>query len=100
MPRLRGCFSCPAVGSTRPLPPGALAQHPLSPSPLAPSLQLEETLELPSSQALALFNKAIRRLHGLLRAAKEAEVRRLTLLTLCTLWAPWSACPGPNILLT
>ncbi len=50
------------------------AQHPLSPFPLAPSLQLEETLELPSSQALALFNKAIRRLHGLLRAAKEAEV--------------------------
>ncbi|KAL4434095.1 hypothetical protein ABPG75_000536 [Micractinium tetrahymenae] len=38
--------------------------------------KLEETLQLPSSQALALFNKAIRRLHGLLRAAKEAEVAR------------------------
>ncbi|PRW57974.1 N-acetyltransferase 10 [Chlorella sorokiniana] len=38
--------------------------------------KLEETLGLPASQALALFNKAVRRLHGLLRAAKEAEAER------------------------
>lgn len=38
--------------------------------------KLESVLELPGSQALALFNKTIRKLHALLRAAKEAEVGR------------------------
>ncbi|KXZ56890.1 hypothetical protein GPECTOR_1g802 [Gonium pectorale] len=37
---------------------------------------LEEALGLPSSQLLALFNKAIRKLHGCVRAAKEAAVAR------------------------
>ena len=37
---------------------------------------VEAALELPSSQVLALFSKAVRRLHGHLRAAKEAEVER------------------------
>ena len=49
---------------------------PLAPVCLPACLQLEETLGLPPSQALALFNKAVRRLHGLLRSAKEAEVER------------------------
>jgi hypothetical protein len=52
-------------------------RHPHVPLPAcAARLQLEETLGLPPSQALALFNKAVRRLHGLLRSAKEAEVER------------------------
>lgn len=37
---------------------------------------VEEELQLPSSQVLALFSKAIRRLYSHLRAAKEAEVER------------------------
>eukprot|EP00887_Chlorella_sp_A99_P003429 scaffold7.g3429.t1 len=37
---------------------------------------VEAALDLPASQVLALFNKAVRRLHGHLRAAKEAEVER------------------------
>ena len=35
----------------------------------------ELVLNLPSSQVLALFNKAMRRLHGCLRAAEEARAR-------------------------
>ncbi|KAF6255647.1 GNAT acetyltransferase 2-domain-containing protein [Scenedesmus sp. NREL 46B-D3] len=38
--------------------------------------EIEKDLGLPSNQVLALFNKAIRKLHGLLRAAKEAQVER------------------------
>lgn len=38
--------------------------------------QVEEALGLPASQTLALFNKALRRLHAHLRAAKEAAVER------------------------
>ena len=37
---------------------------------------VEASLDLPSSQVLALFSKAVRRLHQQLRAAKEAEVGR------------------------
>ena len=37
---------------------------------------VEASLDLPSSQVLALFSKAVRRLHQQLRAAKEAEVDR------------------------
>ena len=36
---------------------------------------VETTLNLPSSQVLALFNKAMRRLHACLRASEEARVR-------------------------
>ncbi|GAB4815551.1 hypothetical protein N2152v2_002597 [Parachlorella kessleri] len=39
--------------------------------------KVEADLGLPASQVLALFAKAIRRLHGHLRAAKEAEVARV-----------------------
>lgn len=38
---------------------------------------MEADLGLPASQVLALFSKAVRRLHGHLRAAKEAEVARV-----------------------
>jgi N-acetyltransferase 10 len=37
---------------------------------------VEAALDLPSSQVLALFSKAVRRLHQQLRAVKEAEVER------------------------
>jgi len=37
---------------------------------------VETALGLPGSQALALFNKTMRKLHSLLEAAKEAEVSR------------------------
>lgn len=37
---------------------------------------VETALDLPSSQVLALFSKAVRRLHQQLRAAKQAEVDR------------------------
>jgi hypothetical protein len=37
---------------------------------------LQQELNLPSNQVLALFNKAIRKLHGHLRAVKEAAVER------------------------
>jgi len=37
---------------------------------------LQQELGLPSNQVLALFNKAIRKLHGHLKAAKEAAVER------------------------
>lgn len=37
---------------------------------------VETALDLPSSQVLALFSKAVRRLHQQLRAVKEAEVER------------------------
>lgn len=37
---------------------------------------VEIALGLPGSQALALFNKTMRKLHSLLKAAKEAEVSR------------------------
>lgn len=37
---------------------------------------VEAALDLPSSQVLALFSKAVRRLHQQLRAAKQAEVDR------------------------
>jgi hypothetical protein len=37
---------------------------------------LQQELGLPSNQVLALFNKAIRKLHGHLRAVKEAAVER------------------------
>ena len=40
-------------------------------------VQVEADLGLPAAQVLALFAKAIRRLHGHLRAAKEAEVARV-----------------------
>jgi N-acetyltransferase 10 len=36
---------------------------------------VEATLNLPTSQVLALFNKAMRRLHACLRASEEARVR-------------------------
>ena len=34
------------------------------------------TLDLPANQVLALFNKSVRKMHGLLRAKKEAAVER------------------------
>ncbi|PNW85567.1 hypothetical protein CHLRE_03g192850v5 [Chlamydomonas reinhardtii] len=37
---------------------------------------LEESLGLPSNQVLALFNKAMRKIYGCLRASKEAAVAR------------------------
>lgn len=58
--------------SACPDPPSCASRSPI----LFIFTQLEETLGLPPSQALALFNKAVRRLHGLLRSAKEAEVER------------------------
>lgn len=38
--------------------------------------EVEKRLNLPSNQVLALFNKAVRKLHGHLRASKEAAVAR------------------------
>ncbi|WIA39314.1 hypothetical protein OEZ86_005429 [Tetradesmus obliquus] len=38
--------------------------------------EIDKELGLPSNQVLALFNKAIRKLHGHLRAVKEAQVER------------------------
>lgn len=54
-----------------------ITRPPLTPTPKPPPFakQVEAELGLPASQVLALFNKAVRRLHGHLRAAKEAEVR-------------------------
>ncbi|BDA49001.1 RNA cytidine acetyltransferase [Coccomyxa sp. Obi] len=49
----------------------------------------EKELNLPSNQVLALFNKAVRKLHAHLRAAKEAAVER----TLPQLLAPASMQP-------
>ncbi|KAL0030160.1 hypothetical protein WJX77_000722 [Trebouxia sp. C0004] len=37
---------------------------------------LESAIQLPPNQALALFNKAVRKLHGHLKAVKEAAVER------------------------
>jgi N-acetyltransferase 10 len=37
---------------------------------------LQQELGLPSNQVLALFNKAIRKLHAHLRSVKEAAVER------------------------
>ncbi|KAL0043059.1 hypothetical protein WJX79_007872 [Trebouxia sp. C0005] len=37
---------------------------------------LESAIQLPPTQALALFNKAVRKLHGHLKAVKEAAVER------------------------
>jgi hypothetical protein len=85
----RSCTPAPPTLSQR-TNAGQLTHTPLScPNPWAQAAilltlglqqrevsDLQQELNLPSNQVLALFNKAIRKLHGHLRAAKEAAVER------------------------